>query len=97
MTRIQLARDRAMAQTATGALRPGQTVLLIAGNAHVQRDLGVPRHLDPGQSHRVVLSVAREVAESDGPKTELPADRLWATPPRPATDHCTELKKQMGR
>lgn len=97
MTRIQLARDRAMAQTATAALRPGQTVLLIAGNAHVQRDLGVPRHLDPGQPHRVVLSVARvEVARGE-PGTGVTTDRLWLTPPRPAQDHCAELKKQTGR
>jgi uncharacterized iron-regulated protein len=97
MTRIQLARDRALAQTASAALRPGQTVLLIAGNAHVQRDLGVPRHLAPDQPHRVVLSEAREVAESGDPGPGLTADRRWITPPRPATDHCAELKRQTGR
>lgn len=97
MTRIQLARDRAMAQTATAALRPGQTVLLIAGNAHVQRDLGVPRHLVPGQSHRVVLSEARSTATRGEPGTGVTTDRLWVTPPRPAQDHCAELKKQTGR
>lgn len=97
MTRIQLARDRAMAQTATAALRPDQTVLLIAGNGHVQRDIGVPRHLDPGQSHRVVLSVAREALASSDPVAGLTADRLWVTPPRPPKDHCADLKKQTGR
>ncbi|MGS5085066.1 ChaN family lipoprotein [Hydrogenophaga sp. A37] len=97
MTRIQLARDRAMAQTATGAMRPGLTVLLIAGNGHVQRDIGVPRHLDPGQSHRVVLSVARAEAASSDPEMRLTADRLWVTPPRPPKDHCADLKKQTGR
>lgn len=99
MTRIQLARDRALAQTASAAQRPGQTVLLIAGNAHVQRDLGVPRHLAPGQDHRVVLSLARDGAGEvrSEPGSTLLADRQWITPPRPAKDHCADLKKQMGR
>ncbi len=99
MTRIQLARDRTLAQTAVAAQRPGQTVLLIAGNAHVQRDLGVPRHLPPGQAHRVVVSVAREGTRgvrSEPGSAEL-ADRQWITPPRPAKDHCADLKKQLGR
>ena len=99
MTRIQLARDRAMAQTAMAALRNDRTVLLIAGNGHVQKDLGVPRHLPPGQAHRVVLSLAREgvTAARSEPGTGTTADRHWVTPPRPATDHCAGLKKQMGR
>jgi uncharacterized iron-regulated protein len=97
MTRIQLARDRAMAQTATAALRPGQTVLLIAGNGHVQRDIGVPRHLDPAQPHRVVLSLARGATTNNDPATGLTADRLWVTPPRPPKDHCADLKRQTGR
>lgn len=99
MTRIQIARDRAMAQTAMAALYDNRTVLLIAGNGHVQRDLGVPRHLPPGQAHRVVLSQARERVDTvrSEPGTEVSADRHWVTPPRPATDHCADLKKRMGR
>lgn len=96
MTRIQLARDRAMAQTAVAALQPGRTVLLIAGNGHVQRDLGVPRHLPPEQAHRVVMALARDVSSST--KTDpAQADRIWITPPRPPKDHCAEMKQQMGR
>jgi hypothetical protein len=45
MTRIQVGRDRAMAQAIVKAKRPGQTVLLIAGAGHVVRALGVPQHL----------------------------------------------------
>jgi uncharacterized iron-regulated protein len=45
MTRIQIARDRAMAQTVAAAAAPGKTVVLIAGGGHVAPDLGVPRHL----------------------------------------------------
>lgn len=94
MTRIQLARDRAMAQTALSSLAPGRTVLLIAGNGHVQRDLGVPRHLPAGQPHRVVIALAGDAAEAADPAV---ADRAWITPPLPAKDHCAEMKQQMGR
>ena len=45
MTRIQIARDQAMARTITSAVQPGKTVLLLAGAGHVHADLGVPRHL----------------------------------------------------
>lgn len=96
MTRIQLARDRSMAQTAVAALAPGRTVLLIAGNHHVQRDRGVPRHLPPGQAHRVVMALARDVAAA--PMADpAEADRIWLTPARPAKDHCAEMRQQMGR
>lgn len=47
MTRVQLARDRAMAQTLTAAAVPGKTVLLLAGAGHVDPSLGVPLHLRP--------------------------------------------------
>ena len=96
MTRIQLARDRAMAQTALSALRPGRTVLLIAGNGHVQRDLGVPRHLPPDQAYRVVVALARDAAAAV-PDASSQADRVWITPPRPDKDHCAEMRQQMGR
>jgi uncharacterized iron-regulated protein len=47
MTRVQIARDRAMAETVGQAAMPGRTVVLIAGAGHVDEALGVPRHL-PG-------------------------------------------------
>jgi uncharacterized iron-regulated protein len=48
MARVQIARDRAMAQTVTAAARPGRTVLLVAGAGHVNPALGVPLHLPAG-------------------------------------------------
>lgn len=45
MARVQVARDRAMAHTLTGATVPGRTVVLLAGAGHVDAALGVPRHL----------------------------------------------------
>lgn len=48
MTRIQIARDRAMAQTLEEAAAPGKTVVLLAGGRHVAGDVGVPLHLRDG-------------------------------------------------
>ena len=47
MTRVQVARDLAMAQTVAGLVRRDGTVVLIAGAGHVEPDVGVPRHLPP--------------------------------------------------
>jgi uncharacterized iron-regulated protein len=91
MARIQIARDRAMAQTVQEALKPGQTVLLVAGHQHVRRDIGVPQHL-PGQALTVVVAQAgQRTPEADG------ADRVWVTPPLPPKDHCAELRQQWPR
>jgi uncharacterized iron-regulated protein len=48
MTRMQIAKDRAMAQALQQAVKPGQTVVLLAGGRHVDRQLGVPQHLERG-------------------------------------------------
>lgn len=48
MARIQIARDRAMAQTLQQAVTRGKTVLLLAGGRHVDERLGVPLHLPHG-------------------------------------------------
>lgn len=45
MTRMQIARDRSLAQTLEQAVVPGKTVLLLAGGRHVDAQLGVPVHL----------------------------------------------------
>jgi len=45
MARIQIARDRSMAQVLQRAIVPGKTVVLIAGNRHVDPALGIPQHL----------------------------------------------------
>lgn len=45
MARVQLARDRTMAQAIAGALAPGRTVVLLAGAKHIDPSTGVPQHL----------------------------------------------------
>ena len=94
MTRIQTARDAAMAQTVTAARQPVKTVLLVAGNGHVDRELGVPTHLGRDVTARaLVLSPAR----SPGDGTASPAaDAVWHTPPPPPKDYCADLRQQMA-
>ena len=104
MTRVQIARDRTMASTAEGAVRAGQTVLLVAGNQHVRRDLGVPAHLGAQVKARVVVmqsgddSTTAGTSITNNTSADQPvADRVWQTAPVPAKDHCAAFKAQMGR
>lgn len=55
MTRIQIARDLAMAQAVAGAVSPGKVVVLVAGAGHVEPDVGVPVHLPPTVHVRPVI------------------------------------------
>jgi uncharacterized iron-regulated protein len=80
MARIQLARDRAMAQTVSQAVQESKTaggtqrtVVLLAGAAHVDPALGVPRHLPEGLRAQAVS---------------------WPAAP-PARDYCADLRRQM--
>ena len=102
MTRVQIARDLAMAEAVSAARQPGRTVLLVAGNGHVQRGLGVPAHW-PGDIRSKVLSAqsrsaqaATENRASEDPATDdVSADLRWPTPPAPARDHCAELRQTL--
>jgi uncharacterized iron-regulated protein len=60
MTRVQIARDLAMARTVSDALQRGKTVVLLAGSGHVQPDIGVPRHLPATVSVRPLVLPAEE-------------------------------------
>ncbi|MDN6884792.1 ChaN family lipoprotein [Variovorax sp. CAN2819] len=92
MTRIQVGRDRAMAQAIVKAKRPGQTVLLIAGAGHVVRALGVPQHL-PDDVKIAAVRLMAAPASAAGPETG-DYDRIWRTPPLPDKDYCAEFKRQ---
>lgn len=105
MARIQIARDESLAQTVSDAWRPGQTVVLLSGNEHARRDVGVPRHLDrlapPGfqgdGAVRVVrMAPAAPNGEAVAPR-DVSADAVWLTAPSPPRDHCAELRQQWRR
>ena len=100
MTRVQIARDMAMADTVVRALQPGRTVLLVAGNGHVQRGLGVPLHLPPKIKAKVVSARSEKAlpatnniaATASGHDTDL----VWPTAPQPPRDYCAELRRTSG-
>ncbi len=92
MTRVQIARDAAMARTAAAAVAPGKTVLLIAGGGHVRRSLGVPTHVPANVRAVVVLAVAGTPLPGDA----ADADVLWTTPALPPVDHCAALQRQFS-
>lgn len=99
MARVQIARDIAMAEVAAGARQPSRTVLLVAGNGHVERSLGVPLHLPADLSFKVLSARAgqTQTAIDSGANDARPqaatdgADLVWPTPPVPPRDYCAEL------
>ena len=91
MTRIQIARDRAMAQTRVKARQPGKTVLLIAGSGHAPRTLGVPQHLPTDVKVVSVKLFASATAPAAGSDPEF--DQVWKTAPLPEKDYCAGVKR----
>jgi len=63
MTRVQIARDRSMAQALASAVSRGKTVVLIAGAGHVQADVGVPLHLPAGVTVQPVVLPGEETGK----------------------------------
>ena len=100
MTRIQIARDASMARIAQEALRPGQTVLLIAGAGHVLRSVGVPTHWPATVVSKVVLAQSLPSPEAissgaiGGANDRADTDAVIATPALPPHDACAALRQQ---
>ena len=91
MTRVQIAKDRAMAQTIEDVALPGKVVVLLAGNGHVNRQLGVPQHLPATLHAKAVHLRAGDATDKDGA-----FDSTWATPPLAEKDYCAGLRAQFG-
>ncbi|HSC82010.1 MAG TPA: ChaN family lipoprotein [Pseudomonas sp.] len=93
MLAVQQQRDRRMAERLKAAPQPA---MLLAGNFHVRKDLGVPLHLrdlgaDAGNVVLLLAEVGQEVAAGS-------ADYVWYTAALPAQDYCATIKprKQGG-
>ena len=91
MTRIQIARDISMARTMEQAALPGKTVILLAGSGHVNRELGVARHLPPGTAFKAVLLLAGPAPAA----ADAAFDAIWKTPALPEQDHCAGLQETL--
>jgi uncharacterized iron-regulated protein len=86
MTRVQIARDRAMAQVVVKARVPGKTVLLVSGVGHAAKSLGVPQHLPSDLSVKTVQlrsGATRPQGATDG------FDAVWPTAALPDKDYCS--------
>ncbi|WP_202758008.1 ChaN family lipoprotein [Delftia acidovorans] len=90
MARIQLARDASMAEVARAAVKPGKTVLLVAGRGHVLRGVGIPTWLPEAAGAKVAVAQAGETSVAQASDV----DWLQKTDALPAKDHCAELREK---
>lgn len=96
MTRVQLARDRAMAQVIASAAARGKTVVLLTGNGHADRQLGVARHLPSDLKTKTVAQ--RAIAGSSAMENVANYDAGWpSTVSVEPKDHCAELRRTLGK
>jgi len=94
MARAQLARDAVMAE----ALRQhaGESgVVLLAGNGHVRRDIGVPRWLGAAWQGRVFTVAYLETDDDATPLTIF--DAVVHTAPAPRPDPCAAFRPRSAR
>ena len=105
MVRVQQARDFAMAQS-LAEVSSQQTQVLIAGNYHIRRDLGVPNYIlsarpDLGSQQIVSLAFIEVAQSSTDPADYLQQfgstkayDYIWFTPAISDEDYCASLSQQ---
>ena len=90
MARAQLARDAVMA----GVLREhaARGVVLLAGDGHARRDIGVPTWFDPPTLARVFAVAFLERGDPDPPASAFDAVVITDAAPRP--DPCATLRRR---
>jgi uncharacterized iron-regulated protein len=94
LARAQIARDAALAQAIRPYLQRG--VVLLTGNGHIRRDIGVPHFLPALQQDRIV-SIA--LVERDGPDDAVARgafDAVFRTPEQARPDPCQSLRRTTG-
>ncbi len=98
MALAQRARDAALAQAMLQA-PAGVRVVLVAGNGHVRRDVGVPRYLEAaGVAARGVLSIGFEERDTavPAPGADPRYDVVRWTPAVVRTDPCERFRPSGG-
>lgn len=90
MARAQFARDAVMARLLVR--QTGRGVVLLAGNGHVRRDLGVPRWLEPAAAERcwVVGYLEAPVAPAEAARY----DAVVPVPPASRPDPCEAFRQR---
>ncbi|MEO6031952.1 MAG: ChaN family lipoprotein [Burkholderiaceae bacterium] len=92
MARAQMARDAVMADQVRR--HAGRGVVLLAGNGHVRRDLGVPRWLADIAPERVLTVgfVEEGDAQSRVPQSAQRFDAVVVAPRATRNDPCERLR-----
>ena len=88
LERIQITRDASLARTAQEAVRPGQTVLLVAGGEHVLRHRGIPTHWPASLTSKVASALTDQAQAA----TKTGVDTVITTAPLPPHDACAALR-----
>jgi uncharacterized iron-regulated protein len=102
MVRIQQTRDQQMAHAlmqGSGDMPAGAgTRILIAGNYHIRRDLGVPNYLPDLQTETVSVAFLETDPDVTDPyaylkqfSEVLPFDYIWFTPAVRNDDYCADM------
>ena len=92
MARAQYARDAVMAQTLRAHARRG--AVLLAGNGHARRDIGVPRWLALDPDRVLVDRLSRDRQRRRRPRRSTPS---CATAPAPRDDPCARFRQPSRR
>jgi uncharacterized iron-regulated protein len=95
MARAQIARDAVLA--ASLAPWAARGVVLLTGNGHARRDIGVPRWLDPPWHERSLSVGLLERAEGGSAMPNSAFDRVVTTDAVRRDDPCASLRPQSGR
>lgn len=91
MALAQRARDAALAAAMRGA-PVGVRVVLIAGNGHVRRDIGVPHYLAVAPADGIVSIAFLERGSAGQTVADGPYDQAWFTAPVERPDPCASFR-----
>jgi uncharacterized iron-regulated protein len=92
LARAQIARDATLARSIGPYLQRG--VVLLTGNGHIRRDIGVPRFVPAEQRDRLISIALIEDDRSDGDVPAHAFDAIFRTPAQRRVDPCQLLNRE---
>ena len=96
LARAQIARDATLARSIGPYLQRG--VVLLTGNGHIRRDIGVPRFVPAEQRDRLISIALIEDDRSDDDVRAHAFDAIFRTPAQRRVDPCQLLNREdIGR